>query len=210
MWEVQLWVYCGRSSVSVECGTPKQNVCHYLLILIMFQPICCFYMHACRFEMTWNWLKCPFNTSLTSFFLSLCRYKEGGEALLVLLSSEEKGMIAQLQEKKVPINKIQWVNVSCVTIRLWCYKLKVWQAKREFEDDLSAFCRVNRMNVLCEEWAKSCSCWECMLSPHQEPVIMWLLWSMQWLWCSECATEITISRWLPLSMLEHCLYILTM
>uniref|UniRef100_UPI003AAABF77 probable ATP-dependent RNA helicase DDX10 n=1 Tax=Centroberyx gerrardi TaxID=166262 RepID=UPI003AAABF77 len=35
------------------------------------------------------------------------RYKEGGEALLVLLPSEEKGMVAQLQEKKVPINKIQ-------------------------------------------------------------------------------------------------------
>ncbi|KAI1903519.1 hypothetical protein AGOR_G00028030 [Albula goreensis] len=35
------------------------------------------------------------------------RYKEGGEALLVLLPSEEKGMIAQLQERKVPINKIQ-------------------------------------------------------------------------------------------------------
>ncbi|XP_061105396.1 probable ATP-dependent RNA helicase DDX10 [Conger conger] len=34
------------------------------------------------------------------------RYKEGGEALLVLLPSEEKGMIAQLQERKVPINKI--------------------------------------------------------------------------------------------------------
>ncbi|XP_075997598.1 putative ATP-dependent RNA helicase DDX10 [Genypterus blacodes] len=35
------------------------------------------------------------------------RYKEGGEALLLLLPSEEKGMITQLQEKKVPINKIQ-------------------------------------------------------------------------------------------------------
>ncbi|KAJ3599212.1 hypothetical protein NHX12_033175 [Muraenolepis orangiensis] len=35
------------------------------------------------------------------------RYKEGGEALLVLLPSEEEGMIAQLQDKKVPINKIQ-------------------------------------------------------------------------------------------------------
>ncbi|XP_033937238.1 probable ATP-dependent RNA helicase DDX10 [Pseudochaenichthys georgianus] len=35
------------------------------------------------------------------------RYKEGGEALLLLLPSEEKGMIGQLQEKKVPINKIQ-------------------------------------------------------------------------------------------------------
>ncbi|XP_041862952.1 probable ATP-dependent RNA helicase DDX10 isoform X1 [Melanotaenia boesemani] len=35
------------------------------------------------------------------------RYKEGGEALLLLLPSEENGMLAQLQEKKVPINKIQ-------------------------------------------------------------------------------------------------------
>lgn len=35
------------------------------------------------------------------------RYKEGGEALLVLLPSEEEGMITRLQEKKVPINKIQ-------------------------------------------------------------------------------------------------------
>ncbi|XP_028260459.1 probable ATP-dependent RNA helicase DDX10 [Parambassis ranga] len=35
------------------------------------------------------------------------RYKEGGEALLLLLPSEEKGMLHQLQEKKVPINKIQ-------------------------------------------------------------------------------------------------------
>ncbi|XP_049584787.1 probable ATP-dependent RNA helicase DDX10 [Syngnathus scovelli] len=35
------------------------------------------------------------------------RYKEGGEALLLLMPSEEMGMIAQLQEKKVPVNKIQ-------------------------------------------------------------------------------------------------------
>ncbi|XP_039985139.1 probable ATP-dependent RNA helicase DDX10 [Xiphias gladius] len=35
------------------------------------------------------------------------RYKQGGEALLLLLPSEEKGMVSQLQEKKVPINKIQ-------------------------------------------------------------------------------------------------------
>ncbi|XP_060792145.1 probable ATP-dependent RNA helicase DDX10 isoform X2 [Neoarius graeffei] len=48
------------------------------------------------------------------------RYKEGGEALLILLPSEEKGMIAQLQEKKVPINKIQ-VNpekLTCVRQKL--------------------------------------------------------------------------------------------
>lgn len=35
------------------------------------------------------------------------RYKEGGEALLLLLPSEAEAMVAQLQEKKVPINQIQ-------------------------------------------------------------------------------------------------------
>ncbi|XP_061593376.1 probable ATP-dependent RNA helicase DDX10 [Cololabis saira] len=35
------------------------------------------------------------------------RYKEGGEALLLLLPSEEKAMVAQLEGKKVPITKIQ-------------------------------------------------------------------------------------------------------
>uniref|UniRef100_A0A8C7T6V7 ATP-dependent RNA helicase n=1 Tax=Oncorhynchus mykiss TaxID=8022 RepID=A0A8C7T6V7_ONCMY len=42
------------------------------------------------------------------------RYKEGGEALLVLLPSEEKDMVSQLQEKKVPINRIQ-VNPEKLT-----------------------------------------------------------------------------------------------
>uniref|UniRef100_A0A3B3ZZ80 ATP-dependent RNA helicase n=1 Tax=Periophthalmus magnuspinnatus TaxID=409849 RepID=A0A3B3ZZ80_9GOBI len=35
------------------------------------------------------------------------RYKDGGEALLLLLPSEEKSMVQLLQDKKVPINKIQ-------------------------------------------------------------------------------------------------------
>ncbi|XP_015270882.1 PREDICTED: probable ATP-dependent RNA helicase DDX10 [Gekko japonicus] len=35
------------------------------------------------------------------------RYKEGGEALLILLPSEEKGMVQQLSQKQVPINKIK-------------------------------------------------------------------------------------------------------
>ncbi|XP_072254051.1 probable ATP-dependent RNA helicase DDX10 [Pyxicephalus adspersus] len=35
------------------------------------------------------------------------RYKEGGEALLVLLPSEVEGMVRQLEEKKVPINEIK-------------------------------------------------------------------------------------------------------
>ncbi|MBN3304202.1 DDX10 helicase, partial [Amia calva] len=42
------------------------------------------------------------------------RYKEGGEALLVLLPSEEPGMLKQLEERKVPINKIQ-VNPEKLT-----------------------------------------------------------------------------------------------
>uniref|UniRef100_A0A8C4JXK7 ATP-dependent RNA helicase n=1 Tax=Dromaius novaehollandiae TaxID=8790 RepID=A0A8C4JXK7_DRONO len=35
------------------------------------------------------------------------RYKEGGEALLVLLPSEEKGMVEQLAQRKVPVNEIK-------------------------------------------------------------------------------------------------------
>ncbi|XP_070798960.1 probable ATP-dependent RNA helicase DDX10 [Pituophis catenifer annectens] len=35
------------------------------------------------------------------------RYKEGGEALLVLLPSEENGMIQQLSQKKVPVSNIK-------------------------------------------------------------------------------------------------------
>ncbi|XP_064027256.1 probable ATP-dependent RNA helicase DDX10 isoform X1 [Pogoniulus pusillus] len=35
------------------------------------------------------------------------RYKEGGEALLVLLPSEEKGMVEQLAQRKVPVSEIK-------------------------------------------------------------------------------------------------------
>lgn len=42
-----------------------------------------------------------------SFFSLLIRYKEGGEALLVLLPSEEKGMVEQLAQRKVPISEIK-------------------------------------------------------------------------------------------------------
>lgn len=38
------------------------------------------------------------------------RYKNGGEALLLLLPSEEKGMVRQLLEKKVPVQKIQVIH----------------------------------------------------------------------------------------------------
>lgn len=35
------------------------------------------------------------------------RYKKGGESLLVLLPSEEEGMVQELEEKKIPIYKIE-------------------------------------------------------------------------------------------------------
>ncbi|KAH0625136.1 hypothetical protein JD844_033281 [Phrynosoma platyrhinos] len=41
------------------------------------------------------------------------RYKEGGEALLVLIPSEENGMIQLLSQKKVPINKIKRAAMIC-------------------------------------------------------------------------------------------------
>lgn len=41
------------------------------------------------------------------FFFSPIRYKEGGEALLVLLPSEEKGMVEQLAQRKVPVSEIK-------------------------------------------------------------------------------------------------------
>ncbi|XP_065586151.1 probable ATP-dependent RNA helicase DDX10 [Cyrtonyx montezumae] len=42
------------------------------------------------------------------------RYKEGGEALLVLLPSEEKGMVEQLAQRKVPVNEIK-INPEKIT-----------------------------------------------------------------------------------------------
>jgi len=35
------------------------------------------------------------------------RYEKDGQALLVLLPTEEAGMLAQLQTRKIPINKIR-------------------------------------------------------------------------------------------------------
>uniref|UniRef100_A0A8C1L5W7 ATP-dependent RNA helicase n=1 Tax=Cyprinus carpio TaxID=7962 RepID=A0A8C1L5W7_CYPCA len=59
------------------------------------------------------------------------RYKEGGEALLVLYPSEEKGMIAQLQEIKVPINQIK-VNPEKLEAFLAQEKEQKEQAQRCF------------------------------------------------------------------------------
>jgi ATP-dependent RNA helicase DDX10/DBP4 len=35
------------------------------------------------------------------------RFEQGGEALLILTAREEQGMIKQLEDKKVPIKKIE-------------------------------------------------------------------------------------------------------
>lgn len=40
-------------------------------------------------------------------FFILFRYKEDGEALLILLPSEEQGMVQQLLQKKVPVKEIK-------------------------------------------------------------------------------------------------------
>lgn len=58
-----------------------------------------------RRSTTKNCMFCMFNLFL--FFFLWIRYKEGGEALLVLLPSEEKGMVQQLVQKKVPVNEIK-------------------------------------------------------------------------------------------------------
>ncbi|OBS78224.1 hypothetical protein A6R68_19389, partial [Neotoma lepida] len=40
------------------------------------------------------------------------RYKEGGEALLILLPSEEQGMVQQLLQKKVPVKEIKSLGLA--------------------------------------------------------------------------------------------------
>ncbi|KAJ1075651.1 hypothetical protein K5549_017693, partial [Capra hircus] len=40
------------------------------------------------------------------------RYKEDGEALLILLPSEEKGMVQQLLQKKVPVKEINYKRIN--------------------------------------------------------------------------------------------------
>ena len=58
-----------------------------------------------------NWviqLDCPENANTYIHRAGrTARYQKGGESLLVLLPSEEEGMIQQLEEKKIPINKIR-------------------------------------------------------------------------------------------------------
>ncbi|XP_030637775.1 probable ATP-dependent RNA helicase DDX10 [Chanos chanos] len=68
------------------------------------------------------------------------RYKEGGEALLFLLPSEEKGMIAQLQEKKVPINKIQVNPEKVVSVQ---QKLEAFLAQEKEQKERAQRCFVS-------------------------------------------------------------------
>ncbi|XP_056302640.1 probable ATP-dependent RNA helicase DDX10 [Danio aesculapii] len=68
------------------------------------------------------------------------RYKEGGEALLVLLPSEEKGMISQLQEKKVPINQIQVNPEKLMSVQ---QKLEAFLAQEKEQKERAQRCFVS-------------------------------------------------------------------
>ncbi|XP_022292440.2 putative ATP-dependent RNA helicase DDX10 [Crassostrea virginica] len=71
-----------------------------------------------------NWviqLDCPENANTYIHRAGrTARYQKGGESLLVLLPSEEEGMIQQLEEKKIPINKIR-INPK----KLWSIQAKL-------------------------------------------------------------------------------------
>uniref|UniRef100_A0A3P8ULA5 ATP-dependent RNA helicase n=1 Tax=Cynoglossus semilaevis TaxID=244447 RepID=A0A3P8ULA5_CYNSE len=73
------------------------------------------------------------------------RYKEGGEALLLLLPSEEKGMLAQLQDKKVPINKIQ---VNPEKLQNVQQKLESFLAQEKEQKDRAQRCFVSYLRSI--------------------------------------------------------------
>ncbi|XP_060887417.1 probable ATP-dependent RNA helicase DDX10 [Labrus mixtus] len=68
------------------------------------------------------------------------RYKEGGEALLLLLPSEERGMLSQLQEKKVPINKIQVNSEKMQNVQ---QKLEAFLAQEKEQKERAQRCFVS-------------------------------------------------------------------
>uniref|UniRef100_A0A3B3T4U6 ATP-dependent RNA helicase n=1 Tax=Paramormyrops kingsleyae TaxID=1676925 RepID=A0A3B3T4U6_9TELE len=68
------------------------------------------------------------------------RYKEGGEALLVLLPTEEKGMVKQLQERKVPINKIQVNPAKMTSVQ---QKLEAFLAQEKEQKERAQRCFVS-------------------------------------------------------------------
>ncbi|XP_076836251.1 putative ATP-dependent RNA helicase DDX10 isoform X3 [Brachyhypopomus gauderio] len=68
------------------------------------------------------------------------RYKEGGEALLLLLPSEEQAMISQLQEKKVPLSKIQVNPDKLVSVQS---KLEAFLAQEKEQKERAQRCFVS-------------------------------------------------------------------
>ncbi|XP_072517811.1 probable ATP-dependent RNA helicase DDX10 [Salminus brasiliensis] len=73
------------------------------------------------------------------------RYKEGGEALLILVPSEEKGMTGQLQEKKVPINKIQVNPEKLVSVQ---EKLEAFLAQEKEQKERAQRCFVSYLRSI--------------------------------------------------------------
>ncbi|KAM9384160.1 putative ATP-dependent RNA helicase DDX10 [Pholidichthys leucotaenia] len=68
------------------------------------------------------------------------RYKEGGEALLLLLPSEEEGMVRQLKKKKIPINKIQ---VNSDKVQNVQQKLEAFLAQEKEQKERAQRCFVS-------------------------------------------------------------------
>ncbi|XP_026201876.1 probable ATP-dependent RNA helicase DDX10 [Anabas testudineus] len=73
------------------------------------------------------------------------RYKEGGEALLLLLPSEEKGMVSQLQEKKVPINRIQVNSDKLQNVQ---QKLEAFLAQEKEQKERAQRCFVSYLRSI--------------------------------------------------------------
>uniref|UniRef100_A0A8C3IB21 ATP-dependent RNA helicase n=1 Tax=Chrysemys picta bellii TaxID=8478 RepID=A0A8C3IB21_CHRPI len=73
------------------------------------------------------------------------RYKEGGEALLVLLPSEEKGMVHQLSQRKVPVNEIKINPEKLVDVQK---KMQAFLAQdQELKERAQRACLLNRTTV---------------------------------------------------------------
>ncbi|XP_069045932.1 probable ATP-dependent RNA helicase DDX10 isoform X1 [Lepisosteus oculatus] len=73
------------------------------------------------------------------------RYKEDGEALLVLLPSEEPGMIQQLQERKVPINQIQVNPEKLINVQ---QKLQAFLAQETEQKERAQRCFVSYLRSI--------------------------------------------------------------
>ncbi|XP_076145090.1 putative ATP-dependent RNA helicase DDX10 [Alosa pseudoharengus] len=73
------------------------------------------------------------------------RYQQGGEALLVLLPSEENAMVAALQERRVPINKIQINPEKLVSVQ---QKLEAFLAQEKEQKERAQRCFISYLRSI--------------------------------------------------------------